>query len=73
MLRFEFVISAAGAEKIPRQPLLDPDSTVGHEWNGPSHCQVETMIWNLPIIVLPTHPKQVANAVQVQTQYSMIM
>ena len=71
MLRFEFVISASGSEPISRQPLLDETSTEGHEWNGPAHCQVETMTWNLPITVLPTNPKQVANVVHVQTEYSM--
>lgn len=72
MLRFEFVIAAASeAESISKQPMLDQDSTEGHEWNGPAHCQVETMTWNLPIKVLPTNPKQVANVVTIQTQYSM--
>ena len=47
--------------------------TLGHEWNGPAHCQVETMSWNLPITVLPTNPKQVANVVNLQTEYSMII
>jgi len=73
MLRFEFVISASTSEPITRQPVLEETSTEGHEWNGPAHCQVETMTWNLPIKVLPTSPKQVANVVQVQTEYSMII
>jgi len=73
MLRFEFVISASGSEPITRQPMLEETSTEGHEWNGPAHCQVETMTWNLPIKVLPTSPKQVANVVHVQTEYSMII
>jgi len=73
MLRFEFVISASASEPISMQPLLDETSTEGHEWNGPAHCQVETMSWNLPITVLPTNPKQVANVVNLQTEYSMII
>ena len=52
---------------------LDETSTEGDEWNGPAHCQVETMTWNLPITVLPTNPKQIANVVNVQTEYSMII
>ena len=72
MLRFEFVISA-GSEPISKQPLLDEKSTEGHEWNGPAHCQVETMTWNLPIKVLPTNPNQVANVLNIQTQYSMMI
>ena len=71
MLRFEFVISASGADPIPMQPALEPESTEGHEWNGPAHCQVETMSWNLPITVLPTHPKSVANVLQTTTQVTM--
>ena len=75
MLRFEFVISAVNTENEPisRQPLLEESATEGHEWNGPTHCQVETMTWNLPIQVLPTNPKQVANVVHIQTQYSTII
>ena len=73
MLRFEFVIAASGAEPIQRQPILEKSATEGHEWNGPAHVQVETMTWNLPITVLPTHPSQVSNVVNVQTQYSMII
>ena len=53
--------------------MLEETSTEGHEWNGPAHCLVETMTWNLPIKVLPTNPKQVANVVHVQTEYSMII
>ena len=72
MLRFEFVISAPGdLGLIERQPVLDQDSNEGHEWNGPAKCNVETMTWNLPIVVLPTLPKQVANVVNIQTRYSM--
>ena len=26
--------------------MLEETSTEGHEWNGPAHCQVETMTWN---------------------------
>ncbi len=73
MLRFEFVISASGADPIPLQPVLEPESTVGHEWNGPAHCQVETMTWNLPITVLPTNPKPVASLLQTPIQFSMII
>lgn len=73
LLKFEFVVTASGAEQIPKQPILDGDSNVGHEWNGPAHHQVETMTWNLPITVLPTNPSHVANVVKVQTQYSMVI
>jgi len=73
MLKFEFVISSTVAEPIQRQPILDQSFTEGHEWNGPAHVQVETMTWNLPIMVLPTHPNQVSNVINVQTQYSMLI
>ena len=57
LLRFEFVISSSG---IKAQPLIDENGDVtsmGHEWNGPNKVEVETMTWNLPITILPTHPK----------------
>ena len=77
MLRFEFVISAAASSPsltaIQKQPILDETCTEGHEWNGPAHCQVETMTWNLPITVLPTNPKHVANVVHLQTEFSLMI
>ena len=77
MLRFEFVISAAASPSsltaIQKQPILDETCTEGHEWNGPAHCQVETMTWNLPITVLPTNPKHVANVVHLQTEFSLMI
>ena len=72
MLRFEFVISAA-QKSLAEQPVLDESCTEGHEWNGPAHCQVETMTWNLPITVLPTNPKYVANAVHLQTDFNVFI
>ena len=74
MLRFEFVISASSLGNfVPKQPLLDESSTEGHEWNGPQNCHVETLTWSLPITVLPTNPKYVANVIQLQTEFSLVI
>lgn len=73
MLRFEFVICSGQAEPIQMQPALPETAQVGHEWNGPAHVPVETMTWNLPIVVLPTHPKQVAHVIQMPTRFSITM
>ena len=65
MLRFEFVI---GKDQIKHQPFIDENSDVtsmGHEWNGPHKVEVETMTWNLPVTLLPTHPQNLAQCVQV--------
>ena len=87
MLRFEFVISASKSSLtsepkseliIKRQPYIgehlhDDVTAMGHEWNGPSRIEVETMTWNLPIILLPAHPQIVASAVSSTLKCSMTM
>ena len=87
MLRFEFVISASKSslesspkseQIIKRQPYIgeylhDDVTAMGHEWNGPSRIEVETMTWNLPIILLPAHPQIVASAVSSTLKCSMTM
>ena len=87
VLRFEFVIcatrsnSALGSKpepKIRSQPYIEEDlnddvTSMGHEWNGPSKIEVETMTWNLPIILLPSHPQIVSSAVPTTLKCSMTM
>ena len=84
-LRFEFVICATRTNstqvpkpepKIKSQPYIGEDihedvTSMGHEWNGPSKIEVETMTWNLPIILLPSHPQIVASAVPSTLKCSM--
>ena len=87
LLRFEFVICAAKVNTavaskvetiIKPQPYIGPDlhedvTSMGHEWNGPSKVEVETMTWNLPIILLPAHPQIVSAAVPLTLKCSMNM
>ena len=87
VLRFEFVICATKNSQtalpkaetiIKSQPYISEDlhddvTSMGHEWNGPSKIEVETMTWNLPIILLPAHPQIVATAVPATLKCSMTM
>lgn len=64
-LHFEFVTSLT--------PTIVPSSNLeGKEdktWQGPSTLNIETMIWNLPIKVLPTTPQHVSQGLQAQSKY----
>ena len=87
VLRFEFVICATRSNstqvpkpepKIKSQPYIgenlhDDVTAMGHEWNGPSKIEVETMTWNLPIILLPSHPQMVSSAIPTTLKCSMTM
>ena len=86
-LRFEFVISSTRSDstELPKvepiikcQPYIGEDvqddlTSMGHEWNGPSKVEVETMTWNLPIILLPAHPQIVSSAIPLTLKCSMTM
>nr|ACO11530.1 Retrograde Golgi transport protein RGP1 homolog [Caligus rogercresseyi] len=50
-LHFVFVISS----KIPFQKSASPKED--DEWNGPKGLEVETMVWDLPITLIPTSPE----------------
>ncbi|KAK4292430.1 hypothetical protein Pmani_034810 [Petrolisthes manimaculis] len=62
-LHFEFVTSVCDI-KGPSQPNTRDDQV---EWRAPSCVHIETMIWDLPINILPTMPSQVAQAVCMPT------
>lgn len=51
-LHFEFVTSKKPLEKMPLPPTASDSST----WQGPSHLDVETMVWDMPIKVFATNP-----------------
>lgn len=55
-LHFEFVTTIA----LPsmNQPG-SPSENIS--WQGPASVDVQTMIWDLPIDIYPTHPLQVAH------------
>lgn len=55
-LHFEFVT----ANTLPSMP--EPSSSSENvSWQGPASLDVQTMIWDLPIDIYPTHPLQVAH------------
>ncbi|XP_033108085.1 RAB6A-GEF complex partner protein 2-like isoform X2 [Anneissia japonica] len=51
-LRFEFVTSK---EPLPEQ-VIPADQSESATWQGPQSLGVETMVWNLPIKIMPTNP-----------------
>ncbi|XP_071964635.1 RAB6A-GEF complex partner protein 2-like isoform X2 [Antedon mediterranea] len=51
-LRFEFVTSK---EPLPEQ-VIPADQSESATWQGPQNIGVETMVWNLPIKIMPTNP-----------------
>ncbi|CAL4074503.1 unnamed protein product, partial [Meganyctiphanes norvegica] len=57
-LHFEFVTSVNDIDG-PSTPKT-PDEQI--EWRAPDSLDIETMVWDLPITVLPTTPNQMAQA-----------
>lgn len=47
-LHFQFVTST--------NPNFDFNCEPGHTWQAPKEIEIETMIWNLPVQLLPTNP-----------------
>ncbi|KAG7156645.1 RAB6A-GEF complex partner protein 2-like 3, partial [Homarus americanus] len=56
-LHFEFVTSTTDI-KGPSPPSEKEQV----EWRAPSTLDIETMVWDLPVTILPTTPSQVAQA-----------
>lgn len=55
-LHFEFVTANT------LSPMPEPrNSSENVSWQGPASLDVQTMIWDLPIDIYPTHPLQVAH------------
>lgn len=55
-LHFEFVTTNTVS---PMPESINPSECIS--WQGPASLDVQTMIWDLPIDVYPTHPLQVAH------------
>ncbi|KAG8187843.1 hypothetical protein JTE90_001217 [Oedothorax gibbosus] len=55
-LHFEFVTTNSSSS-MPESNSLSENIS----WQGPTSLDVQTMIWDLPIDVYPTHPLQVAH------------
>lgn len=59
-LHFEFVTTKE--EEIQNTEIIDSQGTMKQ---GPESLKVQTMIWDLPICVYPTHPIQIARGLQI--------
>ncbi|XP_042889914.1 RAB6A-GEF complex partner protein 2-like [Penaeus japonicus] len=66
-LHFEFVTSKTEVPG-PSTPQ-NPEDQI--EWRAPSSLEIETMVWDLPITVLPTTPSQVAQAICMPAQQTL--
>nr|XP_045613379.1 RAB6A-GEF complex partner protein 2-like isoform X2 [Procambarus clarkii] len=68
-LHFEFVTSTSEV----KGPSLPPNKNEEIEWRAPSTIDIETMVWDLPITILPTTPSQVAQAVCMPAQHTLLL
>lgn len=50
-LHFQFVTST--------NLNMDCRTEPGTCWNAPDDIEIETMVWNLPVQILPTNPLQI--------------
>lgn len=57
-LHFEFVTSVNDIEG----PAIPKSQDEQIEWRAPDSLDIETMVWDLPITILPTTPNQMAQA-----------
>ncbi|XP_013775730.1 RAB6A-GEF complex partner protein 2-like [Limulus polyphemus] len=66
-LHFEFVTTNTSFPEL----LVPSDPSDSVTLQGPESLDVQTMVWDLPIKIFPTHPVQVANGIQ-STSHSSI-
>lgn len=66
-LHFEFVTSVTEV-KGPSPVASSKDQL---EWRAPTSLDIETMVWDLPITILPTTPSQVAQAICMPAQHTL--
>lgn len=65
-LHFEFVTTS----QLPQ--MIEPsDSNSTSVWRGPPSLDVQTMVWDLPINIYPTHPLQVAHGLPLKADHML--
>lgn len=66
-LHFEFVTTTTKLDdRVP------PKSTKNNTtWTGPQHLDIETMVWDLPITIVPCNPIQVYFGLQLKNSIDM--
>lgn len=65
-LHFEFVLTTTS---VPSPASRTPSG----DWHAPSVLEVQTMVWDLPISLYPTHPSHVANAIKAPSQGTLFL
>jgi len=68
MLHFEFVTSVKG---VAKQTV--PVDEGGSEWQGPAKVDIETMVWDLPVVIHPTFPTHAALLSTMQTKQCLVI
>ncbi|KAL0270231.1 UNVERIFIED_CONTAM: hypothetical protein PYX00_007702 [Menopon gallinae] len=66
-LHFEFVTSQT------TQTQQEANDKEDKSWQGPPVLNIETMVWNLPIKILPTTPQHVSQGLQAQSKYTTVI
>lgn len=67
-LHFEFVTTKADN----LNPVIIPDSQ-GYMTKSAGHLDVQTMVWDLPLVILPNHPVTVARGLQLPACSTLIV
>ncbi|XP_064474963.1 RAB6A-GEF complex partner protein 2-like isoform X2 [Ornithodoros turicata] len=65
-LHFEFVVTTT---PVPLPAARTPSGN----WHAPELLEVQTMVWDLPISLYPTHPSHVANAIKAPSQGTLYL
>ena len=84
MIQFEFVVSCDKSfDQFPMIPAGMGDSasnnpeqpapTMNCEWNGPQQLQVQTLVWTLPITILPCDPYQVDTSLRNKNSFRFVV
>ncbi|XP_023241130.1 RAB6A-GEF complex partner protein 2-like isoform X1 [Centruroides sculpturatus] len=68
-LHFEFVTTTSQIPDV--LPSSSPSESV--MWQGPSSLDVQTMVWDLPVMVYPTHPVHIAQGLPIKCENSLII
>lgn len=64
-LHFEFVMTTSPVMQ-PGQHVMSSD-----DWQPPAVLDVQTMVWDLPICLYPTHPGHVSSALKAPSQMTL--
>lgn len=67
-LHFEFVNTKP--EDINTYKIVDPQGMLEQ---GPAEMKVQTMVWDLPINILPTHPLQIGRGLSMASTMSIVV